>query len=247
MFDHEMTGKRFREAVLQLVSNNLSMNPIPQLVKPMLDIYSNKDSFTGRPIESMGMDKLQAPYRFNDRTSMTARGISTGMNAVTDLVGQEGLSPVQVDHLLRGYFGWLGTFVVGAGDVLARPATGQPKQATPDYWKAATGGMISDLSGAPSKYVSQMYDQAREIEQAYGTWRALQNEGKSQQAAAFAESAREDLHQYRNVERVKRGEAVLNKLIKQVERGDSTPDEKREQIREIQQQKDRLARSLLPS
>ena len=55
-FEKEMTGKRFTNQVLTLLGDNLSMNPVPQLVKPMLDVYANKNSFTGRPIETMGMD-----------------------------------------------------------------------------------------------------------------------------------------------------------------------------------------------
>ena len=56
-FDKEMTGKRFNTQVMTLLGDNLSMNPIPQLVKPILDVYANKDSFSGRPIETMGMER----------------------------------------------------------------------------------------------------------------------------------------------------------------------------------------------
>ena len=143
-FDKEMTGKRFRKQVVNLLGDNLSMNPIPQMVKPILDVYANTNSYSGRPIETMGMERLQSEYRFTDRTSMAARGASTAINAATELVGVEGLSPVQIDHMLRGYFGWLGSFVVGAGDVLARPLTNQPGHAAPDYWKTATGSMVTD-------------------------------------------------------------------------------------------------------
>jgi hypothetical protein len=223
------------------------MNPIPQLVKPMLDVYANTNSFTDRPIETMGMERLKPEYRFTDRTSMTARAASTAMNKAAGLVGAEALSPVQIDHLLRGYFGWLGSFVVGAGDVLARPATGQIKGPTPDYWKAATGGMVSDLRDAPSRYVSQMYEQARELEQVYGTWKALQKDGKPEEAAAFKESHEDDLRRHKNVERVKRGEALLNQQIKRIEKSGATADEKRERIREVQQRKERLARTLAPA
>lgn len=241
-FDKEMTNKRFMSQVMTLLGDNLSMNPVPQLVKPMLDVYANKDSFSGRPIESMGMDKLKADYRFTDRTSMTARAISTGMNAVTELAGKESLSPVQVDSMLRGYFGWLGSFVIGAADVLARPATGQAEHPSSDIWKAATGGMTSDLRDAPSRYVSQMYEQAKELEQAYGTWRSLQKEGKTLEAAEFYEDNRDKLGRYRSVEAVKRGEAKFNERIRMIERSNMQPDEKRELIRSIQSQKDRVAR-----
>lgn len=241
-FEKEMTGKRFTNQVLTLIGDNLSMNPIPQLVKPMLDVYANKNSFTGRPIETMGMDRLKSEYRFTDRTSMAARAASTGMNAVTGLVGKESLSPVQIDSLLRGYFGWLGSFVVSAGDVVARPLTDQPSRPTPDYWKTATGGMIASLDSAPSRYVSSMYEQAKEIEQAYATWRAILKEGKTEDAREFLADNKDSISRYHKVEAIKRNEAVMNQRIKIIERSNMSADQKRDLIVTIQTQKDRMAR-----
>jgi Large polyvalent protein associated domain 38/Large polyvalent protein-associated domain 5/ADP-Ribosyltransferase in polyvalent proteins/Large polyvalent protein-associated domain 1 len=243
-FDKEMTGKRFRQQVMTLLGDNLSMNPVPQLVKPMLDVYANIDSFSGRPIESMGMEKLKADYRFTGTTSMAARGISTAANAVTGLVDKETLSPLQVDHLLRGYFGWLGTFVIGAGDVLARPATGQADRPSSDMWKEATGGMVSDLRDAPSRYVSQMYRQAQELEEAHNTWKMLVKQGKVEEATDFAAENRPQLMKFQMIEHLKASTAKINQRIKAVEQGDASGDQKREQIRSLQEQRDRLARRL---
>ena len=130
MFDNEMTGERFKTTLINNASNQLSMNPIPQAVKPILDVYSNKDSFTGRPIESMSMERLAPEYRYNQDTSYVARGISSAGNAVT---GDNFVSPVQADHLIRGYFGWLGSFTVGSLDILlanksADPTVNEPSQ-----------------------------------------------------------------------------------------------------------------------
>lgn len=241
-FDEEMTGTRFRKQVQTLLADNLSMNPIPQLIKPVVDVYANKDSFTGRPIETMDMERLRSDYRFTDRTSMFARGVSTAMNSVTGMIGAEALSPVQVDHMLRGYFGWLGAFIVGAGDTIARPATNQPTHPAPDYWKTVTGGMASDLRDAPSRYVSQMYEQAKEIEKAYGTWKMLLREGKIDEAREFREDNAELLNQHKQVERVKKAESALNQRARMIERSNMDPDRKRELLRQIQEQKDRTAR-----
>ncbi len=242
-FDNEMTGERFRGQALALLSDQLSMNPIPQLVKPMLDVYSNIDSFSGRPIENMAQQKLKAEYRFNDRTSMAARGASTAMNAVTGVIGKETLSPVQVDHLLRGYFGWLGTMVVSAGDVLARPATDQPKQASTDWLKALTGNMASDLRDAPSRYVGQMYEQAAKNAEAYATWKLLQKEQKPAEAAAFAADHRDKLMAYRRTEAAKKSETLFNNMVRMVERNrELDPDQKREKLRAIQIQKEAVAK-----
>jgi GGDEF domain-containing protein len=240
----EMTGERLRKRLYALLSDNLAMNPVPQLVKPVLDIYANKDSFSGRPIESMGMDKLQPEYRFTARTSMTARGVSTAGNAVTGAIGVDFASPVQIDHMIKGYFGWLGSFIVGTGDLIARPVTGQPGGATPDYWKTATGGMISDSSSPSSRYVSQMYDQAKVLEEAYGTYRMLIKQGKAEEAREFAVDNADSLRKHKSVESVKRVEARLNERMRAIERSAKSGDEKRELIQQIQTQKDRIARQI---
>lgn len=247
MFDDEMTGKRLREQVLALLSDNLSMNPIPQMVKPMLEVYANKNSFTGAPIESMSQEKLKSEYRFNGNTSMTARAASTAVNAVAGVIGKEALSPVQIDHMLRGYFGWLGTFVVGAGDMLARPLTNQPERATSDLLKTLSGGMVANTQDAPSRYVNQMYEQAKVVEQAYGTWRALVKEGKTEEAAAFREENQSVIAKHHAVEHIKQAEAKMNNQIRIIERSNLDGDAKRAAIREIQARKNDAAKRLTPA
>lgn len=232
----EMTGERFGNRMYQLLSDNLSMNPIPQLVKPIMDVYANKDSFTGRPIESMGMEKLDPQYRFTQRTSMTARALSTGTFGAA--------SPVQIDHLIKGYFGWLGTFIISSADVIAKPASGQTPGAATDWMKTATGGIISGLADAPSRYVTQMYTQSKAIEQAYGTWRSLQKTDPAE-AAVYRAGHLDELRQFHVTEAVKKAESGLNMRIRLIERSDKSPEEKRELIRAINLRKDMSARRLV--
>ena len=101
---------------------------------------------------------------------MTARALSTTGNAVTGVVDAGFLSPVQVDHLIRGYFGWLGMFAVGFADLGARHAADQPQRPAIDVWKTATGGMLSQLEDAPSRYVSQVYEQTKAIDEAWSSY-----------------------------------------------------------------------------
>lgn len=240
-FDDEMTDKRFAATLKNNLSNQLSMNPIPQLVKPIIDVYSNIDSFTGRPIETMGMEKLAPDYRYNQNTSMVARGISTAGNAATF---DNFLSPVQVDHMLRGYFGWLGSFCVGGADMMVRSVMDEPTKPAVDYWKLATGGIVADLDGAQSRYVSQMYEQAKELEQAYGTYRNLMKQGKIEDAAEYRADHADELKKYKNVEIVKKAIAKLNERIKLIERSGKDPEEKRAMINQLRGQQDKIARVL---
>ncbi len=240
----EFTAKRFGSRVMHLLGDNLAMNPIPQAVKPLLDIYANKDSFSGRPIESMGMERLKSEYRFNVSTSMVARGASTALNTVTGAVGGEALSPVQIDHLVRAYFGWLGTFVVAGADMAIRPLTSEPARPQADYLKVVTQGFLRTLPEPGSKYVSAMYDQAKIMEQAYATHRQLLKEGKVDEAREFAAENKDLMERYRLIESVKKVQSGINRRIREIEISDMEPSRKREEIRRLRDQADRSARAV---
>jgi hypothetical protein len=160
------------------------------------------------------------------------------------MTGDHFLSPVQVDHLIRSYFGWLGASAVGIADIAVRSASNEPTRPALDYWKTITGSMVSELEGAPSRYVTMMYDQAREIEQAYGTWRELMKEGKQEEAAAYRADNQDELSRYKRVEAIKRQETMLNNRIKFIERSDLDSDEKKARINALRQQQDQVARRL---
>ena len=238
----DMTLARYGRNIRDLLLDNLSMNPIPQAVKPILDVYSNKDSFTGRPIESMGTERLQPDYRFTASTSMAARAASTAGQAVTSSIGVNFLSPAQIDHMLRGYFGWLGSFVVGGADMAVRPLTSEPTRPAADYWKLATQGIAAETTSGSSYYVSALYDQAKVLEEAYGTWTALIKQGKVAEAREFYEGNKDRINRYKVVERVKSEEAKYNELIRMIERSNIDPEVKKARIIEIRAKQDKLAR-----
>jgi len=242
--DKEMTGKRFGENVLKLLGDNLSMNPVPQAVRPIIDIYANKDGYSGAPIETMGMDKLTPSERYRPTTSMAARGISKGMNAASGLIGKEALSPVQVDYLVKGYFAWLGTFCVAASDILVRPLSDQPSRPTPDYTKMLSAGFLSELPENSSRYVSQMYDQLRTLEEAYTTYQDKVKRGDVSGAQEFMASHREELGKYRAAEHVKTRMSDIGRSIRMVEAGNLDPDIKQKRIQALKAQQDKLARSI---
>ena len=135
-------------------------------------------------------------------------------------------------------------FAVGNADMVARYATDQPVKPSSDMWKTATGGMISQLADSPSKYVSKVYEQAKVMEEAYGTWRQLRKEGKLEEAQEFKAANDDKIKGYRNVEAVKGAISRINQQIRAVERGDMNADEKRAEIRRLNARKDQFSRRL---
>lgn len=238
LLNDEMTGERFRKVLLSLVSNNLSMNPVPQVFKPMLDLYANKDGFTERPIEGMGMQRLDSALRFNSNTSLVARGLSGATLGM--------LSPVQYDYLARAYFGWLGAFAVGAPDMAARAVADGPEKPAMDYWKFATQGFAREVGTGSSRYVTLIYEQAKALEQAHATYRRLLKDGRIEEAMAYSADHPDELRRYRQVEGVKRVETKLNEQIHGIERGSLDADEKRVRIERINKMKENAAKRLAP-
>ena len=91
-----------------------------------------------------------------------------------------------------------------------------------------------------------MYEQAKELEKTYATWRQLQKDRKPEEAREFLEANREKLTRYKQVEGVKNNEAKFNEMIRMVERSSSLDaDEKAARISNIKGRMDLAARELV--
>jgi hypothetical protein len=91
-------GAKFRKSVADGIANAvLSPQPIPQAIKPALEVAINYDFFQGRPLIGQFEKKKEAERQFNDSTSEFSK-----------MLGQFGVSPIAADHVIRGMFGSAG-------------------------------------------------------------------------------------------------------------------------------------------
>jgi hypothetical protein len=166
--DQEAEGKQFGDSMSNMLWNTFSMNPVPQWVKPLVDIYSNKDSFTGAPIETAGMEKLSREERMTDTTSPLAIGLGGLMNII--LPESKELSPVQTDYMIKSYFGWLGGTAAAASHYAVMPFK---DGAYPDAnWQDRVSlGFVKSLPSTQSTYVTAFYENNKAIQQAYADMR----------------------------------------------------------------------------
>lgn len=172
----DSTG-RFAEQVGAAIMNTFALNPTPQLVKPVAELYMNRNMFTGRPIESMSDQRLLPEARYDERTSLIARGLGS----IT------GTSPKQIEHLVRGYFGTLGMYVLGMADTVVRTGGDYGEQPA-KYWNeypvlsAVFGGDVN----VPPRYTSYMndfYHYVNQVSEIAATAKSYEEEGKNAQAA----------------------------------------------------------------
>lgn len=246
MMSEEMTGKRFGQRISDMVFNTFAMDPTPQAIKPFLDVYANKDSFSGRAIEGMADERLRPQDRYNERTSEVARLLgSWGLPDPVRLAKGEysGLSPKQVDFLLRGYFGWLATVSTSATDAIARPMLDRgerPAMRLRDTFVA--GNFVEELPTGSSRYVTTMYEQAKDVEQAWASYQAAIKSGDVELARSIQEEEGPKLRSRMAINAAKQQMAELGQRAKKID-GDRllSAEAKRERLNEIEQRRNAIA------
>ena len=177
MVDDEVHGTLFAERLGHALSHTFSFNPTPQMVRPGLEVAMNKNWFTQRPIESQSMADLSPENRKRAWTSETAIAMSQGMAAV--LWEDVTLSPVQVEHLVRGYLGWAGATTLSSIDMLVtRPVTDSPVPPAThvtDYPIIRT--LVKTMPNKNTKYTTMFYERLGDINRAFADIRQAQQLG----------------------------------------------------------------------
>jgi hypothetical protein len=247
MTDKEMTASRFGGQVADILGQQFSLNPTPQIVKPLMDVYANKDGFTGRPIENQAMQTLRPEDRYSQNTSMTARFLGQlGLPDPVQLIQgrYSALSPVQMESLLHGYFGSLGNLALGATDAILRPATGQASAPSTTPYQV-TSGMVDTLSGPQSRYVTAMYDNLNNIEQAYNSYRMYLKTGQREQAQEELAAHRDLIRAYPMAEAAKRAMSQMSAQEKRILNDTNMSSaEKRQKLDALTSRKNALAQRI---
>jgi hypothetical protein len=90
--------KKARKSIADgLVNAMASPMPVPQAIKPALEVAVNYDFFQGKPVVGFFEKQKEAERQFNDSTSEFSK-----------ILGKAGVSPIVADHLIRGMFGSVG-------------------------------------------------------------------------------------------------------------------------------------------
>jgi len=242
MVNDEAHGELFAERLSHILAENLSMNPTPQALKPALELAMNKNWFTGRAIESMGMRNLSNKNKKSAWTSETAIAFSQGMDKIT--WGQVVLSPVQIEHLVRGYLGWLGSNSLAAADMLvSRPLTDAP---SPPAKRFTDYPIIKAFAKSGptrnTKYNTVFYERLKQVDQAFADIQQARKLGDIEEQQRVIEKSGKliPLRKYYNARR--KDLSKINLQMKLIRLSKLTPEEKRLEMDRMLIMKNRLTK-----
>ena len=240
------TGELFKERLMHMVMDTFSFSPVPQAFQPALDVYANYDAFTGRPIENMGMQRLSPELRRRNSTTMPAdvgSAISRGLSSVW---GGEGLSPIQVDHLIQGYFGAVGSWGAGIADTIWRTANGETSPDRRWYEFQPVRRFYSNLGDEDryTRYGTLFYESLKETRRVYADIKEYQELGQMAEARKLAQENATSLRYRTTLNRMQRKLSKLNKSMQQIQRMDASSEYKRRELDRIRAIKNRMLETI---
>jgi hypothetical protein len=177
-------GKKLRRGMSDAIMNAiLSPTVVPQVAKPALEVMTNYNFFTGRPLVGMGLENKITSEQFTNTTSELAK-----------FLGKAGLiAPVNIDHLIKGYLGTTGGLALQATSSAANigSATPTPEKSLQDTL-ASTPGLSTFFireNGAAMK--NDYYELRGEVDKAVATYNNMLKTGRTEDAKEFYQDKKE--------------------------------------------------------
>ena len=244
--DKDADMSLFYERMSHMLTETLAFSVLPQALAPAMDIRANKSSFTGRQIESLAMQRLSPTNRVKPWTTQSAIGLSKLLSLP---MGDSGLSPIQIDFLVKQYTGWMGATILNGVDLIARPATGKasrPEMKIQDY--PVIGRFIREGEGRNSKYITELYDNRAFLAQKFADIKHYKANKEMDKFKSAREKYGKDL---RHRSRYNKASLKLSKLSNEIKKiTDSkifSASEKSRRIDRINSQRLMIARRLVLS
>jgi hypothetical protein len=163
------TGEDLKKSIIRSAVNTFAFNPIPQTIKPVLEAYVDFNMFTLRPLLGQGMKDIEPEYQVGPSTSKFATGIAQSL----------GLSPIKVDHILKGYTGTIGTYLIDTVDAVLDQFGDSPKPSKRFEQLPVIKRFIADPEARG--YVTQFYELKDAVDTTVRTMNLLEKTGQTEE------------------------------------------------------------------
>lgn len=229
---------KFGKVVARNMLETFAINPIPQVVKPLTEVYFNYDMFRGAPIENMSDLNVAPEARYDERTSLLMREF-----------GQiTGLSPKKLEHIVTGYTGTIGAYVVGICDAIVRASGdyGAAPAIRADQIPVLKSIYQGSAPAKSSQAMTDFYQLLDEANQVYSTIRQYQKEGRMGDAQEMLEENRNKLAGRKTMTNAQKQFRQIRNEMELIQRDRNlNSDEKRERIDRLLSKRNNFAAKLI--
>ena len=223
----------------------------PQAFAPALEIYMDKSMFFNTPIEGHYMKQSLLPTeRVRDRTSGFAQMVSKGINYVDPTLKQDYTpSPVQIDHLVNGYLGWVGNTASAVADGIYNSLWGEGEKMDARFRDIRVAGEIvkrttPDLVLRATKASTGFYELLGSAQQMARTVKKLREKGDVLEAKEVMTKNRRLIAARTFGDRVSKQLTMINKRMRNIKQSKTmSGEDKRKRVDELQLRKNQLQKT----
>ena len=229
-------SKEMMEALRFMLVQTFSMDGLPQLVRPVVDLSMNKD-FRGSPIIPERLKDVEPSEQFTPYT--TALATAAGKKF--------GVSPIKLEYLVRNYFGYMGGYALFTADALLGPVGGErAERALSDY--PLIDAFVRADPARSTEFEQSFYDMAEAITETVATVRKMKADGRADDLAAYLGESEQQ--QYFAMQKaataISTRVAAINAAMRLIRFDKSLSGaEKRRQLDDLQRQKNQLFRQVV--
>ena len=226
----DTSSREMRESIQRAVISTFEINPLGiQAIAPIVEASMNHNFYTGRQIVPYYM--TQSAY-----DELQSRSSSS---QIAQFIGNEmAISPLKVDHIMYGYMGTLGSYVLDAVDMILRsPALTGEKEAVLPARRVYEYPVMKRFFG--SEYASgakeDFYQLNREVTRLVGSLNDLKKKGDAERYEAYLQSRGHLLGLRDSTNYIANELSKLRQQRTMIERSDMTAEQKRDMVDQIEE------------
>jgi len=228
-YNEGTTAREAQQSIGRAVFGTLGVQP-PQAITPIMEAYMNYDLYTGRPVTPVFIDS-SLPPELQELASTTE--VAKNMAKVL------GISPIKLDHLMKGYGGTIGSYFLGAVDYGLRGTTLQGDNRAVlagtdvSQYPVIRRFFASEFGGGNKEDFYEMWDYIKRTENAA---KLLQDQGRFDELESFLVNKKQFIGLRKQLQPTASALADLRKQRRTLLKSDLTADQKQEQMRFINTQ-----------
>ena len=201
-----------------------SSNFVPQLVKPLAEVYANRSFFSGTPLESSRLEKLAPEARYNAHTTEVAKWMATMV---------PGLSPIQIEHIVSGYLGQIPLMVLASTNEMFRDGKEEPTRKLSEM-PLIGSSFQRKYGGEEADVVYKLANDAMEAKRTFDNYRKT---GKLEEAKDYLADNRAEIVVAPMAAQYQKLMGALRKQEELIRNSNASPDAKEKRIDALNEQR----------
>jgi len=229
---------KYGKDVSRIFIDLFKMDYIPGLVEPAYEVYAlNENRFSGRQIETQGMQSRQPWARYNEYTSPMFKDLG---EATRDLPPSLQISPERAEALYRGYTNTMGLYAM----MLAEETFYERNQPARRLDQYPVLRRFYRQEPGRTKYETKFWEFYDEVAQLHNTANKMASEARPELYAEMSKKEAERV--YQAVEDARQQLLAISGQMEMIYRDtDMSPDEKRKVLDELSSQKNEFLKQFV--